>query len=292
MKPAPFAYVAPDSLDEAVALIAEHGNHAKLIAGGQSLIPAMNFRLAQPAALIDLNRVDELDYLLCEEDGSLRIGAMTRQRHVERSQIVHEHAPLLHETMPNIAHVQIRNRGTIGGSLAHADPAAELPAVAMALDARLVIRSVRGERTVSAGDFFVALFTTNLAPDEILTEIVLPPLPQRTGTAFVEFARRSGDYALAGCAAVVTLNEDGLCTDARLVYMSVGDLPILSTSVGALIGEQPTSERIADATRAAAHNDIDPLSDMHASAAYRRHLAEVLGKRALHTATRRVGRNA
>jgi len=290
MKPAPFVYFTPDTLDDAVVLLAQHADHAKLLAGGQSLIPAMNFRLAQPAALIDLNRVDELDYLLQEEDGSLRIGAMTRQRYLERSVTVRDFAPLLRETLPHIAHVQIRNRGTIGGSLAHADPAAELPAVAVALDARLLLRSIRGERSIAARDFFVALFTTDLTPDEVLTEIVLPSLPKRTGTAFVEFARRSGDYAIAGCAAVVTLEESGVCSDARLVYMSVGDVPLLSASVGALVGEVPTPERIADAVRAAAHKDIEPLSDMHASAAYRRHLAEVLGRRALGTAAARAAK--
>lgn len=288
MKPAPFAYFAPESLEDALTLIAAHADDAKLLAGGQSLIPAMNFRLAQPAALVDLNRVHELDYLFVEDDGSLRIGAMTRQRHMERSHAVRVHAPLLYETLPHIAHVQIRNRGTIGGSLAHADPAAELPAVAVALDAQLVIASVRGERGVAARDFFVSLFTTDLAHDEVLVEVMLPPLPQRTGTAFVEFARRSGDYALAGCAAVVTLDGTGVCQSARLVYMSVGDMPVAATSTDALVGEALTPVRIADAARAASHNDIAPLADMHASAAYRRHLAEVLGRRALALAATRA----
>lgn len=288
MKPAPFRYYAPDTLDEAVALLGEHGHDAKLLAGGQSLVPAMNYRLATPSVLIDLNRIDELDWMLESNTGGLRIGAMTRQRTVERSERVRVLHPLLHETMPHIAHMQIRNRGTIGGSIAHADPAGELPAIAVALDAALTLRTGRGERIVAARDFFVALFTTDLAPDEILTEIELPPLPPNTGTAFVEFARRSGDYAIAGCAAVVRVDDAGIVQEARLVYMSIGDVPIVAQSVGALVGVQPTPERIADAARAAATHDIDPLGDMHATAAYRRHLAQTLARRALTTSSQRA----
>lgn len=288
MKPAPFRYYAPDTLDEALALLGEHRHDAKLLAGGQSLVPAMNFRLATPSVLIDLNRIDELDWMLEGDAGGLRIGAMTRQRTVERSERVKELQPLLHETMPHIAHMQIRNRGTIGGSIAHADPAGELPAIAVALDATLTLRSMRGERTVAARDFFVALFTTDIAPNEILTEIELPPIPPNTGTAFAEFARRSGDYAIAGCAAVVRLSGSGMVEKARLVYMSIGDMPTVAPSVEALAGAEPTAERIADAARAAATFDIEPLGDMHATAAYRRHLAQTLARWALTTASQRA----
>jgi carbon-monoxide dehydrogenase medium subunit len=289
MKPAPFAYFAPASLDEALALLAEHGYDAKLLAGGQSLIPTMNFRLSQPAVLIDLNRVAELAYLQADSAGGLRIGAMTRQRTLERSALVAERAPLLHATMPHIAHVQIRNRGTLGGSLAHADPAAELPAVAVALDALLHVRNQHGVRTVSAADFYVGLFTTDLAPDELLAEIVLPPLPARSGWAFHEIARRAGDYAMCGCAATVTLDENGRCSDARLVYLSVGDGPVQAQqAMNSLIGEVLTTQRIADAAQLAGQKDIDPTADIHASVAYRRHLAAVLARRALTDANARA----
>jgi carbon-monoxide dehydrogenase medium subunit len=217
MKPAPFEYLAPDSLAAALEALAAHGGEAKLLAGGQSLIPAMNFRLAQPAVLIDLNRVSELDFVERQPDGSVRIGALTRQRRLERDPELARAAPLLAQALPHVAHPQIRNRGTFGGSLAHADPAAELPAVAVALGARLRLRSARGERWVPAEEFFLGLFTTALDPDEALVEAVLPAPPPRRGTAFLEIARRHGDYAQVGVAAWVTLAGDGRIAAARLV---------------------------------------------------------------------------
>lgn len=288
MKPAPFAYFAPQSLDEALALLQEHGYDGKLLAGGQSLIPAMNFRLAQPAALIDINRIAALSFLAPDAEGGLRIGAMTRQRTVERSELVARRAPLLHATMPSIAHVQIRNRGTIGGTLAHADPAAELPAVMVALNARFRLQSLRGERWVNATDFYTGLFATALEPDELLAEIATPPLPPRTGWAMHEFARRRGDYAIVGVAATVTLNPAGECQDARLVYLSVGEGPTPAEgAVAALRGQSPTPAAIAEAARIAAQ-EIEPLGDIHATPAYRRHLIEVLGRRALTDAVARA----
>ncbi len=282
MKPAPFRYLAPSSLAEALALLAEHGSDAKLLAGGQSLIPAMNFRLAQPAVLIDLNRVPELAALAPAPDGSLHAGAMVRQRTLERSALVATQSPLLHAALPHIAHVQIRNRGTLGGSLAHADPAAELPAVAVALNATFHLQSADGARTVSAADFYLGLFTTELAEDEILTQIDLQPLPAGTGCGFAEFARRRGDYALAGAAAVLELDAAGSCRAARLVLFSVGETPVLAPSAAAaLVGAAPTAALLAEAAHAAAQHDIDPLGDIHAGAAYRRHLAEVLARCAL-----------
>src|SRR5687767_10440134 len=190
MKPAPFEYFRPRSLDEALALLAEHGSDAKPLAGGQSLIPAMNFRLATPAVLVDLNEIPNLAYVAHLEDGrgGLKIGGMTRQRDVERSRTVADRVPLVAETMPHIAHPAIRNRGTIGGSLAHADPAAELPAVMLALNARLVVSSTSGAREVSADEFFLGLFTTALQPGELLTEIRIPPPPARSGFAFQEIS--------------------------------------------------------------------------------------------------------
>ena len=289
MKPAPFKYLAPRSLDEALAHLAEHGYDAKPLAGGQSLVPAMNFRLAAPAVLVDLNRVEELFYIRPGDDGGLRIGAMTRQARLERDALIAERAPLIKETMPYVAHPQIRNRGTYGGSLAHADPAAELPAVTIALEGRLRVQSQRGERWVPAEEFFVGLFTTVLEPDELLVEIALPPLPPRTGWAFTEVSRRHGDFALVGAAAVVTLDEAGKCADVRLVYTGVGEGPVVAREAMALLrGEEPTEEAIREAAHKAAQVDVSPIGDIHASADFRRHLADVLGRRALTQAVARA----
>lgn len=288
MKPAPFEYHAPDTLEEALALLGEHGFGAKLLAGGQSLIPAMNFRLSQPAVLIDLNGVDELVYV--REDGAagLRIGAMTRQRTLEHSDLVAARAPLLAETMPWIAHPQIRNRGTVGGSIAHADPAAELPAVMLAREACFELRGPAGSRTVPASEFFTGLFGTAMEPDELLVEARLDPLPDRTGTAFEEIARRHGDYALAGVAAVLTVDEAGRCTRARIALFSVSDGPTLATGAADLLpGRELDEAAIREAADVTAR-DLDPPGDIHASATYRRHLAGHLTARALRTAAARA----
>lgn len=289
MKPPPFEYFAPTTMAEALALLAHHGYEAKPLAGGQSLIPTMNFRLAQPGVLIDLNPIAELAYIRPSDDGGLRIGTMTRQRQVERDPLVAERAPLIHETMPYIAHPQIRNRGTFGGSLAHADPAAELPAVTTALNARFCARSQRGERWLAADEFFVSLFATALEPDELLVEVALPPLPPRSGWAFTEMSRRHGDYALVGVAAVVTLDERDRCQAAKLVFLSVGDGPVEAQQAAQLlIGQIPAPEAIRAAAETAAQVDIAPNSDIHASAAFRRHLARVLAQRVLTQAVERA----
>jgi len=287
VKPAPFAYYRPSTLDEALALLAEHGD-AKPLAGGQSLIPAMNFRLARPAALVDLGGVAELRYVRAE-GGVLALGAMTRHAELERSNAVARLAPLVAEAMPHVAHPQIRNRGTVGGSLAHADPAAELPAVMVASEARLLLRGRAGERWIPAEQFFVGLFATALAPGELLVAIELPAPPPRTGWAFEEVARRHGDYALVGVAASVTLDAAGRCARARIVLLSVGDGPTLAVHAPqALQGREPTDAAVRAAGDAAAHEDIDPPSDIHASAAYRRQLAGVLTRRALTRAAARA----
>ena len=213
MKPASFKYAAPESVDEALGLLAEHSHDGKVLAGGQSLVPLLNMRLARPHVLIDLNRVAGLDYIR-EDNGTVAIGAMTRQRTVERSPMVREKLPLLWEAIQFVGHPQIRNRGTVGGSLAHADPSAELPAVAVASGATLVARSPRGERTLNAEEFFVSYLATALEPDELLTEVRFPVHGHR-GTAFLEVSRRHGDYALAGVAAMVTV-RDGRCEGVRL----------------------------------------------------------------------------
>jgi carbon-monoxide dehydrogenase medium subunit len=280
MKPAPFRYFAPRSLEEALHVLAEHGDEAKPLAGGQSLVPAMNFRLALPAVLVDLNRIEELAYVV-ERDAALHIGAMTRQRTAERDRETRERAPLLVEAVGHVAHPQIRNRGTIGGSLAHADPAAELPAVALALDATLTLRSVRGERRLRAADFYVGLFATALESGELLVEVSLPTAAPRAGFAFEELSRRHGDYAMVGVATVLELDEQGRVARARLAYLSVGEGPWLAERAANLLrGERPAAEAFRAAADAAAA-DVDPPSDIHASAAFRRHLVAVLTRRAL-----------
>jgi carbon-monoxide dehydrogenase medium subunit len=289
MKPAPFDYAAPRTLDEALALLAEHGPDAKPLAGGQSLIPAMNFRVTAPGFLVDLNRVPGLDAIRLDKDGALHIGAMTRQRAVERDEQVARFSPLLHETMPHIAHPQIRNRGTIGGSLVHADPAAELPVIAVALGATLVLTSQSGQRVVPAADFFEGMFTVALQPGELLSEIVLPPLSPHTGTAFLEVARRHGDYAMLGLAARVQLDDAGKCRSAALVYLNAGDRPVSAPeAAGMLVGQPANPDLFAEAAEKASRDEIEPFGNMHASADFQRHLAAVLTRRALATAFERA----
>lgn len=291
MKPAPFQYYAPRSVEEAAGLLAEHGYDAKILAGGQSLIPTMNFRLSQPAVLIDLNRIPELAYIHPAGDGGVRIGAMSRHVQVEKSDLIAQAAPLIHETMPLIAHPQIRNRGTFGGSIAHADPASELPAALLALGGRVQARSARGARWIEADEFFLGLFTTALQPDEMLAEVRFPALPARAGFAAREVSRRHGDYALVGVMALVGLDAGGACNLARLTYFSVGDGPTPAPqAAAALIGQRPTSEVIAAAAELAASADIpEPVADIHATAAFRRHLIKALGKQALQQAFIRAG---
>ncbi|HKP74368.1 MAG TPA: FAD binding domain-containing protein, partial [Longimicrobiaceae bacterium] len=227
MKPAPFEYFRPGSVDEAVSLLVEHGWEAKLLAGGQSLVPAMNFRLAAPGVLIDLNRIPGLDGIR-EDGGGLRIGTMARQHAAERSGTVRALAPLLAEALPYVAHPQIRNRGTVGGSIAHADPAAELPAVMLALGARMHVVGPHGTRAIDAGDFFTGLFATALEHDEMLVEIEIPASAPRTGVAFAEVSRRHGDFGLAGLAMSVSLDDGGACSDARIALLGVGEGPVLA----------------------------------------------------------------
>ena len=286
MKPPVFEYTAVGSIDEAVAELEQHGDSAKLLAGGQSLIPLLNMRLASPARLVDLNRVAELAYVR-QKDGGLTIGAMTRQRAVERSALAVQHAPLLAAALPWVGHFQIRNRGTVGGSLSHADPAAELPAVAVCLDARFTVRGPAGERTVAAEDFFLTQLTTALAPTELLTEIWWPARLPGSGSAWLELARRHGDYALVGVGAVVTL-RDGRIREARLALTGVGNRPVRARAAEALLaGAAVTARALADAAEAV-RGAIDPGSDIHATAAYRRHVAGVLTERAIRLAAARA----
>ncbi len=288
MKPAAFEYYRPRTLDEALSLLAEHGEDAKPLAGGQSLIPAMNFRLATPAVLVDLNELAELSYVR-KGSGTIRIGSMTRQSLIERDPLIAATAALVTDAMPYVAHRAIRNRGTVGGSLAHADPAAELPAVMMALDARLTVSGTAESREVPAADFFTGLFTTAIQPGELLTEIAIPPQAPNSGHAFEEISRRHGDFALVGVAAVVQLDGGGLCTGARIALLSVGDRAMLATHAAeVLIGHQPSAELIRAAAETTSTEDIDPSTDIHASARYRRQLASVLTRRVLNRAFARA----
>lgn len=291
MKPAPFEYHAPVSFDEALELKDRHGDDAKILAGGQSLVPAMNFRVVQPGVLIDLNRMAELSYIREEKD-VVQIGAMTRERHLEFDSSIEQRAPLLHEAVPFIAHPQIRNRGTIGGSIVHADPAAELPVLMLALNARLKAKNISGERWVDAQDFFVGMFTTALTPDEILVEIELPFMPARMGWSFMEVAPRSGDYALMGVAALVSMDETGKCMNAKLVYLNAGDGPVdAKQAAQSLMGEKINDELIESAAAHASEKEITPFGNVHTSPEFQRHLAKVLTRKALKQAIQRAGGN-
>jgi aerobic carbon-monoxide dehydrogenase medium subunit len=280
MKPAAFDYHAPRSLDEAVALLADHGEDAKILAGGQSLGPMLNMRLATPSALVDLRRVDELDFINASADGELVIGAMTRQRDVERSSIVGAGWPLLTQAVRYVGHVGIRNRGTFGGSIAHADPAAELPAAVLALGGKVTLRGTAGRRSIDAADLFVTFLTTVLEPDEVLVEIRLPRPPAGSGHCWLEYAPRHGDYALVGVAATVTVDARGTCAEASLAYSGVAGLPVLSGAARGLVGAAPGPE-IHDEVAANAAAALDPSSDLFATAPYKRHLVRVLTRRAL-----------
>jgi aerobic carbon-monoxide dehydrogenase medium subunit len=286
VKPPAFDYVAVASTEEAVAQLAAHGDDARILAGGQSLMPILNMRLATPGRLVDLNRVQTLSYIV-ERAGGVAIGAMTRQRTAERSALIAAAVPLLAEALPWVGHSAIRNRGTIGGSLAHADPAAELPAVAVCLDARFTLRGPAGERTLAAREFFRGYLTTALAPTEMLTEVWFPSARPGSGAAWIEFARRHGDYALVGVAAVVTL-EDSTVRGVSLAVIGVDGVPVrVADAERLLIGALLSAESMAAAAESV-RRAIEPHDDIHATAAYRRHLAGILTVRALTRAGERA----
>ncbi len=288
MKPAPFDYYAPTSVDETCSLLARYGSDAKLLAGGQSLVPLLALRLAQPATLIDLNGVHELDYIRADDNG-VAIGAMTRQRTVERSSVMRETCPLLPAAVEWIGHPQIRNRGTIGGSLVHSDPAAELPALATLLDATFTITNAQGaKRTVKPDEFFVTFLTTAVEPEEMLSEIYFPTLPAGTGWSFVEVARRHGDFALVGAAATVALDSAGACSNVRIALFGVAPTATRSPSAEqALLNQKPDEQAIAAAASEVV-KDIDPPGDVHASVEYRKYVATNLVRRALTEAVQRA----
>ncbi len=288
MKPAPFDYYAPASVDEALEILSEKGYDIKVLAGGQSLIPSMNFRLAQPPALLDLNNIPDLSFIRSTADGGVVIGAMTRDTEVEFDERVTKAFPIIKEAMPHIAHPQIRNRGTFGGAIAHADPTAQLPAVTLALNARYHVRNKNSDRWVECNEFYLGPFTTALEPEDLLIEVEIPALPAHTGTSYQQMARQAGAQALVGVAAVVTLDGKKV-SGARITLLSVGETPVLASGAGeSLIGKELTADVVAAAAEIAATQDTDPGGDIHCSPEYRRHLIRVLVGRALTAAGERA----
>jgi carbon-monoxide dehydrogenase medium subunit len=286
VKPPRFEYHRAGSVDEVVALLAEYADEAKVLAGGQSLVPLLSLRLARPAHLVDINRVADLATI--ENGTGLTVGAMVRHRAIERSEVVRTVNPLLAQAVRFIGHGAIRNRGTIGGSIAHADPAAELPALLLALDGEVEARSARGIRTVAASALFEGFLTTSLQPDELLTAVRVPAWPVGSGWSFQEFSRRSGDFAIVGVAATVRLGNAGNIADARLALSGVDQVPVRATTAESMLaGATPSDELWKSAAHAAAA-PLEPASDIHGSGVYRKHLAAVLAERALREAHHRA----
>jgi CO/xanthine dehydrogenase FAD-binding subunit len=284
MKPPKFDYHAPRSVDEAVALLERYGGDAKVLAGGQSLMPILNFRLARPAALVDINRIPALAYIR-EDNSAVALGAMTRQRTIEFSPVVAAKLPLLREATRWVGHLPIRTRGTIGGSLAHADPSAEYPAVLTALDGEVVVQGPKGRRTVKAGELFETYLTTTLAPEDLVVEVRLPAMPAGAGYAFEEFARRHGDFAIVGIAAMIVRAGDR-CTAARLATAGAGPVPVRLRAAEEILERDGLGESAIESAAARAAELVQPDSDVHASAEYRRHLTRVLTARAIKRALR------
>ena len=278
-----------DSVEQALALLAEHADDVKVLAGGQSLMPMLNFRLARPGRLVDINGLGALASVR-RADGKLHIGALTRQAVMERSAAVRAHWPLLHEALAFVAHPQIRNRGTIGGSVAHADPAAELPVALTALDASVTVASRRGSRSIAMSDLYITHLTTCLEADELLTEIIVPPISPAAGSAFVEYARRHGDFGLGGAAVILTPGSDGRCEQASIVLLAAAPTPLRAHE--AERGPRVAGDRRGQSPREAAAcavREIAPTGDIHGDTRYRRRLIEALVRRAVLTAADRAG---
>lgn len=288
MKPSRFAYHDPTNLDEALGLLREHGDEAKVLAGGQSLMPMLSMRLAYPSVLIDLNGLDELEGI-SEHGDEIVFGALTRHAHAEDSPVVAAACPLLTRALPWVAHRSVRNRGTLGGSLAHADPAAEIPAVMTALGATVVAQAASGPRRIPIEELFDMPLMSTLAPDEILTEIRVPRQPAQSGCAVAEIARRHGDFALAGVVATAVVGGDGAVADIRLVSFATGPVPQrLLAAEAVLAGARPDGALLAQAGRLASE-EVDPGDDLHATSAYRRAVTAVLVERALEEALTSAG---
>jgi carbon-monoxide dehydrogenase medium subunit len=286
MKPAAFDYVVADSIDAAVAALSAAGGEAKIIAGGQSLVPMLNFRLLRPSILVDINRIPGLAFIE-ERADAVAVGALTRHHQLETSPVIATHLPVVAAAMAHVAHLAIRNRGTIGGSLSHGDPAAELPMLTLLLDATLDIASPTGRRTVAARDFFLGALTVDLAADEMVTRVTFPKLPPATGWGFAEVARRSGDFALAAVAATLTV-ADGAISDARIAMTGVDETAKRATDAETLLTGRALTPDLVDAAVAAVRACVNPPTDLHASADYRRHLVGVLAQRTLAAAWRRA----
>ena len=287
MIPSQFDYVAPSTLDDAVTLLREHGGEAKVISGGQSLIPMLKLRLAAPTVLVDINRIDGLDYIE-DRDGALHIGALAREADIEQSAVVRQRYPLLYDTARVIADPIVRNSATICGNVAHGDPGNDHPATMIALDASFVILGPNGTRTVAARDFFVGLFTTVLEPDEILTEVVIPTPPPRSGGAYFKLERKVGDFATAAVAAQLTLDANGNCQGAGIALTNVGPTPIRATSAEGFLQNKPLDPiNVAQAALLAA-DAAEPVADWRGSEDYKRDLIRVLTSRALTLAGRRA----
>jgi len=287
MKPPVFDYRCADSVEEAIELLARYRGDAKLIAGGQSLIPMLNFRVVRPGLVVDIGKLVELDYLCEQAGGGLSVGALTRHRTLETSPLVERLYPIVPEVMRHVAHLAIRNRGTIGGSLSHADPAAELPMLTRLLDATMIVRSIRGERPIPAHDFFVGALSTALEDDEIVVRVDLPPLAEGTGWAFEEFSRRAGDFALAAVGALLEMDQ-GVVRRARVAMMGVGDTPLRCPGAEQALLGRPLDDETLEAATAAACAPLEPNKDLHASPEFRKHLAAVLCRRVLRTAAERA----
>lgn len=287
MKPAPFDYFAPTGLQEALTLLERHGEEAKVLAGGQSLIPLLNMRLARPKAIIDINRIASLSYVR-EDNGSLRIGALTRHRMVESSTTIREQCPLMAEAIRWVGHIEVRNRGTIGGSLVHADPAAELPTVVTALGGEIKLVGPKGDRTVKPDEFFVSFLTTALDSSEILAEVRLPIWPSRTGCSFQEINRRHGDFAVVAVAVLLLLNDKKECENSSIVLAGVGPTPLRAKRAEALLARQRISRELVEKAGELAAEDSDPPSDVHGSADYRREMVKVMTRRGLQEALART----
>ena len=286
MKAPKFNYIRADDIDQVVALLSRHGEDARILAGGQSLMPTLNMRLSQPELLIDINRLDALKGISVK-DGLVRIGALARHAEVAGSDIIAEHLPLIAEAISHVAHVAVRNRGTFGGSVALADPAAEMPACALALGATFVLQGISGRREVAADDYFLGLYETARKPDELLVETLIPVEPAGSVSAFLELAPRHGDFAMAGIACVAKIDGDRII-DARLVYFGSEDKPTLANKTIAVISGKVWSDATHDDAIAALGSDLDPMTNLQGSAAMKLHLQRVLTKRALDTAIARA----
>jgi len=292
MKPAKFEYFGPTSLAEALELLHEHGDDAKVLAGGQSLMPMINMRLARPKVVADVNRIPGLDYISPTPDGGLAIGALTRQRSVEKSSLVKERIPVLTAAMPSIGHFQIRNRGTVGGSISHADPAAELPALCLALGGEFVLSSASSQRVLKPENFFISHLTTAIEPGELLTEIRLPAWSpagsQEWRWGFQEVCRRQGDFAMVGAVSLLRLDGGGVCQSACITMFGVGGTPIrIRRAEEALLGSRVEGSVLQDVSKIVSE-ELDPHSDIHASAAYRKEVGGVIARRTLEAAMNRV----